>query len=452
MSRLIPSLAHQISLIVPGAKPLIKSALEDEPALLGLSVSLAHRFQRLIIDPVYTNTSQVSYSLEDVTGVVKKQILVIDALDECDDKAEMAIFIDVLLSASSGGTHLPFQILLTSRVEEHIRKKFDSSKAQFLHRLELQNFDAHLDIKTHFQRAFNCIHDQNWPVMKRIPKPWPSAGDLTALVDKAGSSFACATTLVQYIGGDLIPHKALQKLLALELNGLDLLYEQVLSSASWTEDFCQILGAIMVLTDNKSISFLSSLLSLQHEEVICELLVVQSIIKIPGDDNEPILLYHTSLRDFLSSKPRSKQYFIDPPLRHLHLAIHCLKHLAEYPSKDFFEGDVAHYACLDWPHHILLGFQMQELKVDETMTTSLVALLKSLLTFQGQTWYNTILTYASSRRTRILSCLRDGKDLLQVSDSNIEMVITLTCVRHCRGQLPWRIWLSYLSKLFISVK
>ena len=116
----------------------------------------------------------------------------------------------------------------------------------------------------------------------------------------AGNSFAFATTLIQCVCGACLPHKALQKLLASGANGLDSLYEQILSSASWTEDFCQIIGTIMVLKDNKSISFLSSLLSLHHEEVICELLEAQSIIKIPGDDNEPIMLYHTSLLDFLT--------------------------------------------------------------------------------------------------------------------------------------------------------
>ena len=35
ISRLIPTLAHQISRTVPGTKPLIESAIEDEPALLG---------------------------------------------------------------------------------------------------------------------------------------------------------------------------------------------------------------------------------------------------------------------------------------------------------------------------------------------------------------------------------------------------------------------------------
>ncbi|KIK01532.1 hypothetical protein K443DRAFT_98399 [Laccaria amethystina LaAM-08-1] len=433
ISRLIPTLAHQISLTVPGAKLLIERALEDEPALLGSTVSLAHRLRRLVIEPIHLNTSQLSYSSKNVSRSVKKQIVVIDALDECDDKAEMAGFIDVLLSASSGGTHLPFRILLTSRVEEHIRKKFDSSKARFLHRLELQNFGARQDIKVHFQKEFDCIYDQNWRIMQRIPKPWPSAGVLTALLDKAGSSFAFATTLIQCVGGDLVPHRALEKLLATGVNGLDSLYEQVLSSASWSGDFCQILGTIMVLKDNKSISFLSSLLSLQHEEVICGLLQVQSIIMIPGDDDEPVVFYHTSLRDFLTIQSRSKQYFIDPSLQHLHLAIHCLKHLAGYPSKDFFEGDVADYACLNWPHHILLGFQTS--KVDETMTTSLVTLIENLLTFQGKIWYNTMLTFRPHNKERMLSCVMDGKILFQVSYCNCQMNTTLLiCISHCRGQ------------------
>ena len=161
ISRLIPTLAYQIYLSIPAVKPLLEKALEDEPALLGLTVSLAHRLQRLIIEPIHLNASQISYSSEDVSCFVKKQIIVIDALDECDDKAEMADFIDVLLTASSGRTHLPFRILLTSRVEEYIRKKFDSSQARFLYRLELQSFDACQDIKVYFQRGFGCIYDQN---------------------------------------------------------------------------------------------------------------------------------------------------------------------------------------------------------------------------------------------------------------------------------------------------
>ncbi|EDR02089.1 uncharacterized protein LACBIDRAFT_310101 [Laccaria bicolor S238N-H82] len=255
--------------------------------------------------------------------------------------------------------------------------------------------------------------------MQRIPKPWPSARDLITLLDKAGSSFTFATTLIQCVGGDLIPHRALQKLLASGDNGLDSLYKQVLSSVSLTRDFCQILGTIMSLEDNKSISFLGSFLSLQHEEVICGLLQVQSIIKIPGDDREPIMLYHTSLWDFLTIQSRSKRYYIYPSLQHLHLAILSLQHLVKYPSKDFFEGDVVKYASLNWPHHILLAFQEQGSNVEETIMTTMVTLVKNLLIFQSKTWYNTLLNMSTGEREGMLSCVKDGKILFQTLQGSI---------------------------------
>jgi hypothetical protein len=420
ISRLIPTLAHQMSLYVPAAQPSLMRALHDEPALLEPSLSLAHKFQRLIIDPFHSTTFNLLSSSEAFPHLARQRIFVIDALDECDDKTEVAAFIDVLINVSLG---LPFWILLTSRVEEHIRKRFDDSGTQsVLYRLDLATYNARLDIQVYFEKQFNRIYDQNFRIMQRMSKPWPSHRDLAVLLKKAGSSFAFATTLIQFVGGYPMPHKALQKLLESGVNGLDPLYEQVLSSASGTADFHQILGTIMILEDNKSITFLSSLLHLQNEDVVCELLGVQSIINIPGNDDEQIELYHTSLRDFLTIKSRSKQYFIDPPLQHLHLAIHCLKHLAEYPSKDFFEGDVATYAHFSWPHHILLGFQEQALNMDETITTSLVILIKNLLTFHSKTWYNTMLIVDDSKKTRMLKCVRwkefVSSQLLQFSDGH----------------------------------
>jgi hypothetical protein len=273
----------------------------------------------------------------------------------------------------------------------------------------LENFDACLDIQVYFKREFACIIRQNSQMMQRVPKPWPSAKDLTKLLDKTGSSFAFAATLIQSVGGNFLPHKALQQLLESEVDGLDPLYKQVLSSASRTIALHQILGTIMILKDNQSISFLSSLLNLQHEEVMHELLGVQSIIKIPGHDNQPIMLYHTSLQDFLTIKYQSEQYFIDPPLQHLYLAIHCLNHLEEYPSTDFFEGHVAEYPCFNWLHHILLGFRKQELNVDKRIMISLVTLIKNLLTFWGKTWHNTMLTTSNFQRGRMLRCVRDER-------------------------------------------
>ncbi|KIJ93506.1 hypothetical protein K443DRAFT_12818 [Laccaria amethystina LaAM-08-1] len=230
ISSLIPTLAHQISLSVPAVKPLLEKALRDEPDMLGPSVSLAHQFQKLIIEPIHSTTSKVLSSFKICSHFAKQKIFVIDALDECSDKAGVGAFIDVLLNDFSGRSYLPFRILLTSRVEEHIQKKFDHSEAQFLYHLDLKNFDACSDIQAYFKREFSHIFDQNCQMMQRIQKPWPSAKDLTTLLDKTGSSFVFAATLIQFVGGHPIPHKALQQLLESGADGLDSLYEQVLTA------------------------------------------------------------------------------------------------------------------------------------------------------------------------------------------------------------------------------
>ncbi|KIK07885.1 hypothetical protein K443DRAFT_622391, partial [Laccaria amethystina LaAM-08-1] len=59
ISCLIPTLAHQISLSVPAAKPSLEQALRHEPALLEPSVSLARKFQKLIIDPTHSTTFKI---------------------------------------------------------------------------------------------------------------------------------------------------------------------------------------------------------------------------------------------------------------------------------------------------------------------------------------------------------------------------------------------------------
>ena len=245
-------------------------------------------------------------------------------------------FIDTLINASRNG--LSFRLLLTSRVEEHIRKKFDDSRADsFVYHLDLADFNARPDIQIYLKREFGHIYNQNLPVLRWIQQPWPSVEDLDMLLNKAGNSFMFAITLIQLVRSSTMPDEALQQVLSSEITGLDPLYMQVLSNAyaSHTPALDQILGTIMVLLSNHSILFLSSLLSLHPKGIVCGLLAVQSIVKIPGGDDEPIMLYHTSFRDFLTTKSRSGQYFVNPSLQHIYLAMNCLNCLADDSSQDF---------------------------------------------------------------------------------------------------------------------
>lgn len=283
MGGLIPTLAYQISTSIPPTKSLIERVLREDPTILESSSSIAHQFQKLIIDPLRSVSS------------LELQIFVIDGLDECDDKSQMAAFIETLIDAVEN-CRLPFRILLTSRVEEHIRKVFNHPKAHsVLYHLDLGKFDAHRDIQVYLEREFGIIYEQNLPVMRWIPQPWPSMEALSFLLDKTGSSFMFAATLIQVVKGGTLPDRVLNHVLQGGATGLDPLYKQVLSAAPRSLNFHRIIATLMILRQNQSITALSSLLHLQPQAIVHDLLAVQSIVKIPGDDNEPVMLYHTTV-------------------------------------------------------------------------------------------------------------------------------------------------------------
>ena len=173
----------------------------------------------------------------------------------------------------------------------------------------------------------------------------------------------------------------------------------------------------MILQTNQSINTLSLLLDIQAGEIVLELLKVQSIVKIPGDDNELIMLYHTSLQDFLITKSRSGYHFIDAPLQHIYMAVDCLTCLAKDSSEDFFDNSLR-YAIVEWPHHIVLGLQEKESSHDEAIMGTLVYLMEHFLTFQGEKWNNSILHASYEDDEGVLSWLDVGVNLCQVSHNN----------------------------------
>jgi hypothetical protein len=169
----------------------------------------------------------------------------------------------------------------------------------------------------------------------------------------------------------------------------------------------------MVLKTNQSINSLSLLLDIQAGEIVLELLKVQSIVKIPGDDNELIMLYHTSLRDFLTIKSRSENYSINPPLQHIQMVLDCLKCLTKDSSEGFFDNSPK-YAIVEWPQHIILGLQGQEPIWDDAIINTLEYSINNFLTSQGQKWYNTL----ESTHKEMPVWLNAGVNLCQVSHNN----------------------------------
>jgi hypothetical protein len=303
-----------------------------------------------MIEPVLAVRNRILSFL----ALPEPMVIVIDGLDECDDKELMAEFIEVVISACQDGSQFPFRLFFTSRMEEHLLKKLEAQAARsVIYRLALPDFEASNDIRTFFQSRFSTIYEENRRLMGDVPLPWPSQLDLEALVEKAAGSFLFAFTLVNFVNdGSDLPHRKLSIALGAHA-GLDPLYTQVLSAGAHCHIFKRVLGTIMLLAYPVSIISLGHLLQLETADILRALLRIQSIVLIPEDDEQPVQLFHTSLRDFLTSQPRSGKFFIDPPICHTSIAIDCLKLMAVSLKRDsVFRGAVSEYVCGNWCHHL----------------------------------------------------------------------------------------------------
>jgi hypothetical protein len=339
-TRFITTLAFQLTLSVPATKPMIQSALQIDPSIP--SQSIENQFEKLIIAPVMALDERIW-----------RMVIVVDALDECRDTKSIGKFIDILARVLSD-RQFPIQFLLTSRGEDHIRQEFCIGAAHAAtYFLALENFDAHIDIRSFLEYRFSSIYARNPRLMRDVPQPWPSVNDLRALVEKSSGLFIFASTLVDFvIDGKGTPQQKLTDVL-MSHAGLDPLYAQVLSAAPGVDCFHRVLAAIILLRQRLSITSLACLLQLGAENIVHALLGIQSIIKVPENNDKPVLLNHASLGDFLKTKERSKSHFIDPPASHASITFDCLKLMTSCLRQDVFPTDpVQLYACHNWCFHL----------------------------------------------------------------------------------------------------
>ena len=379
IASLVPTLAYHLSRSVPSTKPFIEEKLKDEPNILRQPA--AYQFQKLLVDPF--RLSNKSFLPPEIPAVV----VIIDALDECDDRVLMAGFVEAAIAA---GKSWPFRILFTGRIDEHLRQIFQTEAAHSVtYSLSLHDFVAHYDIHMFYSAMFRDIYARNRHIsMRGVPSPWPTYEDLSSLVNNTAGVFNFASTVVAFIkdGSDL-PHLQLQSVLK-HHDGLDPVYTQILSVATRNKDFDGVLGTLMLLAKPLPIKSLATLLRLDPARILHALRGLQSILIIPEDDDNPIRPIHTSLRDFLTSRERSNDLFIRPKGRHFDIAIDCLQILCVSNSGLFFnttEYSAQGYACCEWIFH-LHGSMKTEMLDD-----SLIPLLIDFTSNNFDVWVNTIL-------------------------------------------------------------
>jgi len=385
----IPTLAYQLAFSVPATKSYIESVLRSDHHITYRS--LERQFQKLIIEPIRS-----------VDPPIPPPVIIIDALDECDDKDKITDFIDIV-ACTLRDDQPAIRFFFTSRVDDHIQKKFLKSPAMdTTYHLNLEKFNADHDIRTFFRSRFSTIYQENRRLMTNVSHPWPSDSVLSELVEKSSGSFIFAFTLVNFVkdGSDL-PHRKLEAALQGH-TGLDPLYAQVLRTTPRSTHFVRIFETIVTVSERLSVADVAYLLQIDTGDVIHGLLGVQSILIVPEDDVSPIRPFHTSLRDFLTTRARSHDLFINRSVRHLSIASDCLAVMVVYNSYNILEHKQLAWACRLWSQHLLSAIRKQGSDDSSFPRQDVNDFVEKLINFASQSfdfWVDSIILEGSLTQT-----------------------------------------------------
>jgi hypothetical protein len=337
MNRFAETLASQLAAAVPAAAPFIKVALDTEPGLLTEGASLAAKLERLVYGPFQ---AALKGWLLVKTLAKGPFLIVIDGLDECEDKRGVEEFITHALDFFKRNPSIPLRIFIASRVEQHIHAHLKTDGVLVR---DLNDHSPDADVLKFLEASFQIAAKRNPIVQAYIHEhgSWPTQSDMDKLTVHIGGSFILASTIFKFIvqpPTEEDPTTPMDRLpLTLEMNGLDNLYTQTLSRSQHLPHFREIISAIAILFEPLPIVDLSALLGIEVFMVIRVLMNLQAIIRVPGtDEGGVVALCHTSLRDFLTTESRSGPLFV-PPSFHLHLSFYSFSRMIERTDRDTFD-------------------------------------------------------------------------------------------------------------------
>ncbi|EWZ77783.1 hypothetical protein FOXG_21492 [Fusarium oxysporum f. sp. lycopersici 4287] len=382
LSKFMSTLAHQLALSIPGVAFFIKKALDANPAIARKSVK--EQFEKLIQGPL----SEAAATATTPSSVV----MVIDALDECDQEADIRLLINIFSQAKTLRPHL--RVFLTSRPELPIRLGFSEVRG-FYQDLVLHEIPAQIvehDIVVFLNDEFKKIrHDFNMTVgdERKLPSDWPGRPAVERLAQMAIPLFIFAATVCRFVGDRKrdSPPIQLRKVLDYESKGhisqLDRTYGPVLRSliTDFSEedkkqiikDFKMIIGSIVILANPLSVWALSQLLEVDPEVVDNRLDTLHSVLSIPPRRKAPVRLLHLSFRDYLLAN--ESEFRVDERHTHQTLAKHCLRVMRDGLHENIcglsFPGTrrstiddseleeyippQLQYACMYWAYHQMEG-------------------------------------------------------------------------------------------------
>ncbi|THW10583.1 WD40 repeat-like protein [Aureobasidium pullulans] len=378
--KLFPTLARQLARHVPGVLGKLLKILEAEPDVP--SKSLKEQFEKLIYQPLV--------SVQDNGAQTPVYVIVLDALDECNDASDIRTILRLIVLFNDL-QKLKLRVFATSRPELPIQHEFQDMQDKIrrvviLHDIP-QQIIAH-DIEAFFRAEFEELV-LTTRYSDRKPPDWPGDKTICKLVDMAVPLFIFASTVCRFVKDPTRnPEYQLQAILQQRHRNskLDVTYRPVLkqmylgrdkeAQRQWASDFRKVVGVIITVFEPLSIASLESLLRPDDFDISRTLAALHSVLDISESKKRPIRLFHLSFRDYLVDPDQCPEAFlINEPALHVQIAAMCVQLMTRHLRRDLcrlqkpgtirseigqetlkvFLPAELRYACRYWTQHAIQG-------------------------------------------------------------------------------------------------
>ena len=318
-------------------------------------------------------------------------VIVIDALDECEDDEPASAILSVLGQFVKEIPKVKF--FVTSRPVSHILNGIhlslsaEAREVFVLH--EVQQSQVKSDIRLFYEHNFSEIRSRRYGLDN-----WPTEEQLESLCQRAAGLFIYATAMVRFIDQrNKNPRRQLDQLIQSQESGfegkaklkgdmtLDSFYILILHEAFGGGDpeddakVRSVLGAVILAINPLSPSTIAELLDLDLEDVLPLLSSLRSLLIFSEDIDQPVQPFHKSFSDFIVDPVRcaDPSFCVSPPDQHAELAVGCLELMnrklgsgvCKLPRRIFeapydgrgevtkqLIGEALEYACESWDKHL----------------------------------------------------------------------------------------------------
>ncbi|KAF7588235.1 hypothetical protein BBP40_005986 [Aspergillus hancockii] len=363
---LIPTITRQLITRYRRMVPDVLDAIENDPSIS--SNFLREQFDKLLFQPLLNLRLNPPITT----------VIVIDALDECDQEDDIQAILQ-LLSRLQDVQSVRVRIFLTSRPE--ILKRLGPNLNNNHHDLVLHDLSEsgnEHDIRLFLEHKLSEIRAE-----RLLPPDWPGNENIEKLVKMASPLVAVAAIICRSLDQKPSSRVQLDRIYLLILNHL-------LSGASEDEtkqlkqDFQNIVGVIVLLAIPLSVNALVQLINLPGDEINTCLDRLHSFLSVPENINFPVRILHSSFRDYLLLTESPFQ--VDQDEAHGKIASHCLRlmdtdlkynicTLTSYGTQRMDMGNqvinqhlpaALEYACCYWVYHL----QQSKGRISESLVLS----------------------------------------------------------------------------------